>query len=137
MGDVVPYLAAGGCLLAVMGFLTWLKGVVRRRGLAGSAMRGALAAYEEAMRVTAHDSHHEVRAAAERQAPAGASGDPRRRLRFRRQTPAAACSSGPDSPRQWIDDAHATCAQIGLGTGAATATPRAPHPPHATGRGRR
>ncbi|AUH39002.1 hypothetical protein [Streptomyces sp. CMB-StM0423] len=83
MGEVVPYLVVGGCLLAVTGFLTWVKGVVRRRGLAGSAMRGALAAYEEAMRVTAHDSHHEVRAAAERQVPAGTPGDPRRRLWFR------------------------------------------------------
>ncbi|MEO3764786.1 hypothetical protein [Streptomyces sp. B8F3] len=78
MGDVVPYLVLCGCLVAVMGLLTWFKGLVRRRGLAGSAMRGALAAYEEAMRVTAHDSHHEVRAAAERQAPVGAPGDPRR-----------------------------------------------------------
>ncbi|MFF0724525.1 hypothetical protein [Streptomyces sp. NPDC004134] len=84
MGEFVPYLVAGGCLLAVMCVLTWFKGVVRRRGLAGSAMRGALAAYEEAMRVTAHDSHHEVRAAAERQARAGAPGDPHRRVRFRR-----------------------------------------------------
>ena len=78
MGGVVPYLVLCGCLAAVMGLLTWFQRAVRRRGLAGSAMRGALAAYEEAMRVTAHDSHHEVRAAAERRAPVGAPGDPRR-----------------------------------------------------------
>ncbi|WP_181788881.1 hypothetical protein [Streptomyces phytophilus] len=88
MGDVVPYLVLAGCLLAVTGFLTWLKNVLRRRGQAGSAMLGALAAYEEAMRVTAHDSHHEVRAQADRKAPAGTPGDPLRpadapRLRFR------------------------------------------------------
>lgn len=76
MGDVVPYLAVFGCLVAVMGFFTWLKGVVRRRGAAGSAMRGALAAYEEAMRVTSYDSHHEVRVAADRRADVGGPGDP-------------------------------------------------------------
>ncbi len=77
MGDVVPYPVLCGCLLAVTGFFTWVKRVIRRRGAAGSAMRGALAAYEEAMRVTAHESHHEVRVAADRRAEAGGPGDPR------------------------------------------------------------
>ncbi|MFW6690553.1 hypothetical protein [Streptomyces sp. MAR4 CNX-425] len=77
MGDLVPYLAVFGSLAAVMGFFTWVKGVVRRRGAAGSAMRGALAAYEETMRVTSHESHHEVRAAADRRAEIGGPGDPR------------------------------------------------------------
>ncbi|WBB61129.1 hypothetical protein O7599_00795 [Streptomyces sp. WMMC500] len=76
MGNVVPYLVVFGCLAAVMGFFTWLKDVVRRRGLAGSAVQGALAACEEAIRITSHDSYHEVRAAADRQAPVAAPGDP-------------------------------------------------------------
>ncbi|GAB2620416.1 hypothetical protein GCM10027168_60600 [Streptomyces capparidis] len=77
MSEVVPYLIGLACLGAVMAFLTWLKGVIRRRGLAGSAIAGALASYEEAMRITAHDSHHEVRAQADRKAPALSPDDPR------------------------------------------------------------
>ncbi|WP_326800014.1 hypothetical protein OG946_35375 [Streptomyces sp. NBC_01808] len=89
MGDVVPYLVVFGCLVAVMGFFTWLKGVVRRRGLAGSAVQSALAACEEAIRITSHDSHHEVRAAADRRAPVAAPGDPFRPGGF---------AGGPRSP---------------------------------------
>lgn len=73
----MPYLVLIGCLAVVLGFLTWLKGVIRRRGTAGSALRGALASYEEAMRITAHDSHHEIRAQADRRAPVFSPGDPR------------------------------------------------------------
>ncbi|MGW1291790.1 hypothetical protein [Streptomyces sp. NPDC002533] len=69
MNEVLPYLVMSGCLIAVMGFFTWLKRLVLRRGLAGSALRGALASYEEAMRVTSHESHIEIRAQADRQAP--------------------------------------------------------------------
>lgn len=69
MSEMVPYLIVFGCLVSVVGFFTWLKGVVRRRGLAGTAVTGALASYEEAMRTTAHDSHVEVRAQADRRAP--------------------------------------------------------------------
>lgn len=76
MSEVVPYLVVVGCLIAVMGFFTWLKRLVIRRGLAGSALRGALASYEEAMRITSHESHIEIRAQADRQAPA-VSDDPR------------------------------------------------------------
>ncbi|MFI0910903.1 hypothetical protein [Streptomyces abikoensis] len=80
MSDVVPYLVLAGCLAVVMGSLTWLKGVLRRRGIAGSAVRGALASFEEAMRITSHDSHHEIRAQADRRAPVLSPGD-----RFRRR----------------------------------------------------
>ncbi|GHF53812.1 hypothetical protein [Streptomyces morookaense] len=69
MSDAVPYLVLAGCLAVVMGFFTWLAVLTRRRGVAGSAVRAALASYEEAMRITAHDAHHEVRAQADRQAP--------------------------------------------------------------------
>jgi hypothetical protein len=75
--DLVPYLIVFGCLIAVMGFFTWLKGLMRRRGLAGSALRDALASYEEAMRITSHESHIEIRAQAERQAPIASPDDPR------------------------------------------------------------
>ncbi|GGT01477.1 hypothetical protein [Streptomyces violaceus] len=76
MSDVVPYLMVSGCLIAVMGFFTWLKRLMLRRGLAGSALRGALASYEEAMRITSHESHVEIRAQADRQTPV-VSDDPR------------------------------------------------------------
>ncbi|MGI5350252.1 hypothetical protein ACQEU8_19030 [Streptomyces sp. CA-250714] len=76
MSEVVPYLVASGCLIAVTGFFTWLKRVMLRRGLAGSALRGALASYEEAMRITSHESHIEIRAQADRQTPV-VTGDPR------------------------------------------------------------
>jgi hypothetical protein len=76
MSEVVPYLVVSGCLIAVMGFFTWLKRLVLRRGLAGSALRGALASYEEAMRITSHESHIEIRAQADRQTPV-VSDDPR------------------------------------------------------------
>ncbi|WP_181361482.1 hypothetical protein [Streptomyces sp. A244] len=69
MSDVVPCLVVSGCLIAVMGFFTWLKRLVIRRGLAGSALRGALASYEEAMRITSHESHIEIRAQADRRTP--------------------------------------------------------------------
>ncbi|GAA2117705.1 hypothetical protein [Streptomyces synnematoformans] len=69
MSEVVPYLVVSGCLGAVMGLFTWLKRLVLRRGLAGSALRGALASYEEAMRITSHESHVEVRVQADRQTP--------------------------------------------------------------------
>lgn len=76
MSELVPLLLVFGFLVAVMGFFTWLKRLVLRRGLAGSALRGALASYEEAMRITSHESHIEIRAQADRQASA-VSDDPR------------------------------------------------------------
>ncbi|CAL9447134.1 hypothetical protein SUDANB140_02367 [Streptomyces sp. enrichment culture] len=76
MSEAVPYLVTLGCLTAVMGVFTWLKRLVLRRGLAGSALRGALASYEEAMRVTSHESHIEIRAQDDRRTPV-VSDDPR------------------------------------------------------------
>jgi hypothetical protein len=69
MGPLVPYLLLVGGVAAVMGVFTWLRVVIRRRGVAGSAVRAALAAYDEAFRVTAHESYHEVRAQAGRRLP--------------------------------------------------------------------
>ncbi|MFJ3701625.1 MULTISPECIES: hypothetical protein [Streptomyces] len=69
MSDGLPLLALAVVLAAVMGFFRWLASRVRRRGTAGSAVSAALASYDEAFRVTAHDAHHEIRAQAERKAP--------------------------------------------------------------------
>ncbi|MFE4216544.1 hypothetical protein [Streptomyces sp. NPDC056844] len=69
MSDVLPLLVLAGVLAAVLGFFRWLASRVRRRGTAGAALTAALASYDEAFRVTAHDAHHEIRAQAERKAP--------------------------------------------------------------------
>jgi hypothetical protein len=76
MGGFLPYLLVAGCLAAVMGGLARLASVARRRGMAGSAMRAALASHDEAFRVTAHDSHYEIQAQAERKAPIHSPDDP-------------------------------------------------------------
>ncbi|WP_171904295.1 hypothetical protein [Streptomyces abyssalis] len=47
MGDWLPYLVTAGVLAAVLGFFAWLAAVVRRRGLAGGALRAAPAAHDE------------------------------------------------------------------------------------------
>ena len=69
MGGLLPFVVFVGVLAAVLGLFTWLASVVRRRGLAGGAVSAALASYEEAFRVTAHESHVEIRAQAERKTP--------------------------------------------------------------------
>lgn len=69
MSDALPLLVVAGVLAAVMGLFRWLASRVRRRGTAGAAISAALASYDEAFRVTAHDAHYEVRAQAERKAP--------------------------------------------------------------------
>jgi hypothetical protein len=69
MSAFLPWLLWIGALAAVLGFFTWSAACIRRRGLAGGAMSAALASYEEAFRVTAHASHVEIRAQAERKAP--------------------------------------------------------------------
>ncbi|MFB9521367.1 hypothetical protein ACFFTU_15590 [Streptomyces cremeus] len=69
MDAFIPFLMLIGGLATVLGFFTWLASRVRRRGLAGGAMSGALASYEEAFRITAHESHVEIRAQAERKEP--------------------------------------------------------------------
>ncbi|GAA3370750.1 hypothetical protein GCM10017744_095780 [Streptomyces antimycoticus] len=69
MSEVLPYLIVAGVLAALMGFLGWVAALARRRGATGAALRAALASHDEAFRVTAHDSHHEILAQAERKAP--------------------------------------------------------------------
>jgi hypothetical protein len=69
MGALLPFLILVAILAVVLGFFAWLASRIRRRGLAGAAMSAALASYEEAFRVTAHASHVEIRAQADRKAP--------------------------------------------------------------------
>ncbi|MFG2668491.1 hypothetical protein ACGFY6_30170 [Streptomyces sp. NPDC048387] len=81
MDAFLPLLLTTGGLGVVLGFFSWLASRVRRRGLAGSAMSAALASYEEAFRITAHEAHVEVRAAAGRRAPLLSPDDHWRRSR--------------------------------------------------------
>ncbi|MGW5213881.1 hypothetical protein ACWEQO_22425 [Streptomyces sp. NPDC004051] len=69
MDALMPFLILAGSLAAVLGFFAWLAARIRRRGLAGGAMSAAMASYEEAFRITAHEAHVEIRAQAERRAP--------------------------------------------------------------------
>lgn len=69
MDALLPFLILVGVLAAVLAFFVWLAAHIRRRGLAGGAMSAALASYEEAFRITAHEAHVEIRAQAERKAP--------------------------------------------------------------------
>ncbi|MFF7444812.1 MULTISPECIES: hypothetical protein [unclassified Streptomyces] len=92
MGALLPFLFLLGGLAVVLGLLTWLAARIRRRGLAGGAMSAALASYEEAFRVTAHASHVEIRAQAERKAPLLSPDD-----HWQRDDPGAA-ATGPRRP---------------------------------------
>ncbi|OMI38688.1 hypothetical protein SPAR_14728 [Streptomyces sparsogenes DSM 40356] len=69
MDALLPLMIVFGVLAAVLGCFVWLALRIRRRGLAGGAMSAALASYEEAFHVTAHEAHYEIRAQAERKAP--------------------------------------------------------------------
>ncbi|GAA1927831.1 hypothetical protein [Streptantibioticus ferralitis] len=69
MDVFLPLLAVFGGFIAVLSGLTWLAVRARRPGAGGSAVGAALAAWEEAYRVTSHESHHEIKAQAERQVP--------------------------------------------------------------------
>lgn len=70
MDDVLPLPVFAVCLAVIMGFFTCLAARVRRRGTAGAAVRAAMGSCDEALCVTAHDSHHEIRTPTERPAPA-------------------------------------------------------------------
>ena len=61
-------------LAAVAGVLTWLTRRARRGGDAGSAIAGAMAAYDEAMHSTAHDQFVELQQQSDRIVPVPAPG---------------------------------------------------------------
>ncbi|WP_329035726.1 hypothetical protein OIE71_23085 [Streptomyces sp. NBC_01725] len=76
MDALLPPLVIVGCLAVVMAFFGRLASLVKRRGAAGAGITAAMAAYDEAFRVTAHDAHYEIQAQAERQIPLPAPDDP-------------------------------------------------------------
>ncbi|WTW99700.1 hypothetical protein OG216_42960 [Streptomycetaceae bacterium NBC_01309] len=69
MAGLVAFLVVTAAVGASVGCLSWLAVRARRRGLAGSALRAALLAHDEALHGTAHDAHVEIQAAASRKSP--------------------------------------------------------------------
>jgi hypothetical protein len=63
-----------GGLVIVLAGLTWFALWARRRGR-GSGVAGAITAYEEAYRTTAHQSHHELRTQVDRKSETGSPDD--------------------------------------------------------------
>jgi hypothetical protein len=63
----MAYVLFLGGLVVVLAALTWFAAWATHRGN-GSGVAGAIAAYEEAYRATAHQAHHELRIAADRRA---------------------------------------------------------------------
>ena len=70
----MAYVVFLGGLVVVLAVLTWFATWAKRGGR-GSGVAGALAAYEEAYRTTAHQSHHELRQAADRKSESGSPDD--------------------------------------------------------------
>ncbi|MFJ4683125.1 hypothetical protein ACIQNG_32390 [Streptomyces sp. NPDC091377] len=69
MDALLSFLIMFGGLAVVVGLFSLLAVWIRRRGTVGGAMSAALASYEEAFRITSHESHIELRVQAERKAP--------------------------------------------------------------------
>jgi hypothetical protein len=69
MANVVVGLVVVGAVIAVMIVLAFIAVRVRRRGSAGPAIGAAMAAYDEAMHSTAHDTFVEVQAQRDRAIP--------------------------------------------------------------------
>ena len=63
-----------GAVVVAVAAMAWFAAWARRRGR-GSGIAGAVAAYEEAYRTTAHQSHHELRVAADRKSETGSPDD--------------------------------------------------------------
>lgn len=78
MREVLPTLVFTAALAAVMVGCAGLASRVRRRGLAGAAIRAAMAAYDEAFHVSGRDSYYEIQAQADRKIPIPSPGDPGR-----------------------------------------------------------
>ncbi|MEU4608374.1 hypothetical protein AB0F43_35765 [Kribbella sp. NPDC023972] len=66
----MAYVLFLGGLAVVVSALAWFAAWAKRHGH-GSAVAGALAAHDEAYRTTAHQSHHELRTAADRKSETG------------------------------------------------------------------
>ncbi|GAA1659747.1 hypothetical protein GCM10009744_61510 [Kribbella alba] len=63
------------CLMVPLAVLTWLARLAKRHGTAGAALAGAVAAYDEFYRTTAHQSHYELRVQADRRSEQGSPDD--------------------------------------------------------------
>jgi Tfp pilus assembly protein PilE len=60
MTDALPPLMIVVGMVSILAGLVWMSGRIRRRGMAGAAMRAAMAAYAEAFQTTAHQAHAEI-----------------------------------------------------------------------------
>ncbi|MBB5934389.1 hypothetical protein [Streptomyces zagrosensis] len=69
MDAIVPFLLIVGFFAASLGCCVWLAVHVRRRGTAGGAISAAMASYDEAFKVTSHESYYEIQALTQRKAP--------------------------------------------------------------------
>lgn len=75
MTELVLPIAVVIVVAAVMVGLFFLASRARRRGTAGAALAGAMAAYDEAMHSTAHDTFVEMQQQADRTTPMPAPDD--------------------------------------------------------------
>jgi hypothetical protein len=75
VADVLGLTAVLGGMLLILAGLVWLALRAKRRGVAGAALSGALAAFDEGWHSTAHDAHVEQRARTDRKAPAPSPDD--------------------------------------------------------------
>jgi len=69
MGQLLPLLIVLAVFTVVLGLFVALARHIRRRGTAGGALRGALAAHDEAFHGTAADSYYEIQVQTDRKAP--------------------------------------------------------------------
>lgn len=74
MPDVLTAIVVVAAIAVVMAALVRLAARARRRGTAGSAIAGAMAAYDEGMHGSAHDAFVELREQDERVTPVEARG---------------------------------------------------------------
>ena len=73
MAEVLTAIAVLLAIAVFMAGLVWLAARVRRRGTAGAAIAGAMAAYDEGMHGTAYDAFVEVQAEDDRATAVDAS----------------------------------------------------------------
>ena len=73
-GGRMAYVVFIAGLVVVLAGLAWFASWAKRHGH-GSGVAGALAAYDEAYRTTAHQSHHELRQQADRKSESGSPDD--------------------------------------------------------------
>jgi hypothetical protein len=78
MAELLPFLVFAAVLAAVLGCFSWLALLARRRGVAGAAIRAAMASYDEAFHGTAHQSHYEIQEQSRRRLPIQSPDDPLR-----------------------------------------------------------